>query len=232
MDFEVYCDESGLEALNRREEHRYSAIGGIWLPDTNRVDLKNSIKDIKIKHGIHGELKWNKVSPRYFDLYKDLIDFFFQADYIRFRVILIESSKVDHIRFNNMDAELGFYKFYYQLLHHWIFDFNRYNIFVDLKIDRFKSRLKELERVLDLSNLTSDITQVQGLPSHESVGIQLADVLTGLVAAKFNAEIKEDSAKANLIIHVEQQYLNKAITPTPKWEEKLNVFKINLQGGW
>ena len=232
MDFEVYCDESGLEALSRKEEHLYSAIGGIWLSDTNRVDLKNSIKGIKIKHGIYGELKWNKVSPRYFDLYKDLIDFFFQADYIRFRVILIESSNVDHIRFNHTDAELGFYKFYYQLLHHWLFDFNQYNIFVDLKINRFKSRLKDLKRVLDLSNLTSDITQIQGLPSHESVGIQLADVLTGLVAAKFNVEIKEDSAKAKLITHVEQQYLKRTIAPTPKWKEKFNVFKINLQGGW
>ena len=81
MDFEIYCDEGGLEALNRKEEHLYSAIGGIWLPHTNRFDLKKSIKDIKTKHQIYGELKWNKVSPRYLNLYKDLIDFFFQADY-------------------------------------------------------------------------------------------------------------------------------------------------------
>lgn len=232
MDFEVYCDESGLEALSRREEHLYSAIGGIWLPNENRVDLKETIKVIKEKHGIHGELKWNKLSPSYFELYKDIIDYFFQSDYIRFRTILIESSKVDHIRFNNTDPELGFYKFYYQLLHHWIYDFNSYNIFVDLKVNRDKNRLKELRNVLDLSNLTSGITQVQGLPSDESLGIQLADILTGLVAAKFNNEIKKGSAKDSLIQYVEQQYTKKDIAPTPKWEEKFNVFKINLQGGW
>lgn len=232
MNFEVYCDESGLEALSRKEEHLYSAIGGIWLPEANREDLKNGIKAIKKKFGIQGELKWQKLSPAYFELYKDIIDFYFQTDYIRFRVILIESSKVDHIRFNNTDAELGFYKFYYQLLHHWIFDFNDYNIFVDLKVNRDKNRLKELRNVLDLSNLTSDISQVQGLPSEQSLGIQLADVLTGLVAAKFNNEIKKGSAKDALINHIEQNIINKPIAPTPKWEEKFNVFKINLQGGW
>ncbi|MEQ9167707.1 MAG: DUF3800 domain-containing protein [Fulvivirga sp.] len=232
MNFEVYCDESGLEALSRKEEHLYSAIGGIWLPETNRDDLKNGIKAIKEKYGIQGELKWQKLSPAYYNLYKDIIDFYFQTDYIRFRVIMIESSKVDHIRFNNTDAELGFYKFYYQLLHHWIFDFNDYNIFVDLKVNRDKNRLKELRNVLDLSNLTSDISQVQGLPSEQSLGIQLADVLTGLVAAKFNNEIKKGSAKDGLIQHIEQNIIGKPIAPTPKWEEKFNVFKINLQGGW
>jgi len=232
MNFEIYCDESGLEALTRKEAHLYSAIGGIWLPDTNRIDLKNSIKAIKEKHGIHGELKWKKLSPRYFELYKDIIDYFYKSDYLRFRVILIESSKVDHIRFNNTDPELGFYKFYYQLLHHWIYDFNSYNIFVDLKINRDKSRLKELRNVLDLSNLTSGITQVQGLPSEQSAGIQLADILTGLVASKFNSEIKQGSAKDSLIQHIERLYTKKSIAPTPKWEEKLNVFKINLKGGW
>ena len=231
MNFEVYCDESGLEALSKKDEHLYAAIGGVWLPEANRTDLKHAIKEIKARHKVYGELKWSKVSPCYQELYKSLIDYFFQTDYLRFRVVLIESCKVDHIKFNKSDAELGFYKFYYQLLHHWIFDFNQYNIFVDLKINRNKGRLKELKKVLDLSNLTSDIVQVQGLPSNQSLGIQLADILTGLVATKFNNEAK-GAVKPKLIEHIEQNYLKKEITPSPKWEEKFNVFKINLRGGW
>ena len=35
-----------------------------------------------------------------------------------------------------------------------------------------------MKKVLDASNITSDVQQVQALHSHESVGIQLADVLT------------------------------------------------------
>lgn len=231
MDFEIYCDESGLEALSNKTAHRFTAIGGIWIPSLYRKKMKEDILAIKLSHNVHGELKWQKFSPSYYALYKDVIDYFFQNENIRFRVILIEAINVDHYTFNHDNPELGFYKFYYQLLHHWIFDYNNYNIFLDLKVNRNKGRLAELEKILDHSNLTSDVVQVQGLPSEQSIGIQLADVLTGLIAAKFNQEIKS-KAKLDIISHVENTYLKNSIAPTPKWEEKLNVFKIDLKGGW
>ncbi len=231
MNFEVYCDESGLEALIKKEAHLYTAIGGIWMPANYRPIFKERVSAIKQNYSIYGELKWNKVSPSFYDLYKEILDYFFQTDQLRFRVILIEADKINNITFNNKDAELGFYKFYYQLLHHWIFDFNNYNIFLDLKENRNKGRLKELEKWLNNANLSSDIQQVQGLPSDESLGIQMADILTGLANAKFNNEITS-KAKIGLIEYVENTYLGKSIAPTPKWDEKFNVFKINLQGGW
>ena len=231
MDFEVYCDESALEAMSKNDAHLYMGIGGIWIPAEHRENLKNGLATIKNKYNIKGELKWKKLSPTYYELYKEVIDYFFNAGFIRFRVILIEASKVDHVKFNNEDAELGFYKFYYQLIKHWIFDFNAYTIFADLKENRNKGRLKDLKSALDSSNLTSDILQVQGLPSEQSLGIQLADILTGIVVSKFNKEAT-GSAKINLINYIETKYLSKEIAPTSKWEEKFNVFKINLQGGW
>lgn len=231
MDFEVYCDESGLEALTHKDAHLYTAIGGIWMPANYRPIFKVKFNEIRKKYNVSRELKWNKISPKFFDLHKEIIDYFFQTEQLRFRVILIEANKVDNYTFNDKDGELGFYKFYYQLLHHWIYDYNSYNIFLDLKENRDKGRLKVLDRCLDYANLTSDIKQVQGLPSDESLGIQLADILTGLTNAKFNSKITS-SAKLGLIEYVENTYLGKAIKPTPKWEEKFNVFKINLQGGW
>lgn len=231
MNFEVYCDESGIEALTQKDAHKYVAIGGIWMPSDYRAIFKERMNSIKKKHNVYGELKWNKVSPKFYELYEEVIDYFFQANQLRFRVILIESEKVDNYVFNNKDIELGFYKFYYQLLHHWIFDYNNYNIFVDLKVNRDRNRLKNLRNYLDYSNLTSGIQQVQGLPSDESLGIQLADVLTGLANAKFNKEIVS-TAKLNLIAHIENTHLGNTIVSTSKWEEKFNVFKINLQGGW
>lgn len=230
MNFEVYCDESGLEALTRKDAHRYTAIGGIWMPADFRDTFKENVNQIKQQHDIHSELKWHKVSPAFAGVYTDFLNYFFSRVELRFRIILIESRTVDNYRFNDKDAELGFYKFYYQLLHHWIFDFNKYEIFLDYKINRNKGRLTELKKVLRASNLTSDVNQVQALPSDQSAGIQLADVLTGLVAAKFNNEISSQTKKS--LIALAETNLNKAILPTPKWEEKFNVFKINLQGGW
>lgn len=195
MNFEVYCDESGLEALTHKDAHRFIAIGGIWMPSDFRALFKQNVNSIKERHNIKGELKWNKISPAYVNIYLELINYFFSAPELRFRVILIESKTIDNFRFNDKDAELGFYKFYYQLLHHWIFDFNNYDIFLDYKINRDKGRLKKLKKVLLASNLTSEIDQLQALPSHESVAIQLADILTGLVAAKFNSEISSSAKK-------------------------------------
>lgn len=231
MNFEIYCDESGQEALTKSKAHIYTAIGGIWMPSEYRTIFKAQIIAIKEKYNVFGEMKWNKVSPKYLDMYKEILDYFFTTRQLRFRVILIEAIKVNNMTFNNTDVELGFYKFYYQLLHHWIFDYNQYNIFLDLKINRDKNRLKDLHSILEYANLTSTIPVLQGLPSEQSLGIQLADLLTGMTNAKFNREITSE-AKCGLIEYIENKYLGKPIRSTDKWEEKFNVFNINLRGGW
>ncbi|MBD1396754.1 DUF3800 domain-containing protein [Pontibacter sp. JH31] len=231
MNIEVYCDESGLEALANKTAHKYVGIGGIWIPADKRATFKEQLNRIKAAHNIHSEIKWKKVSPKYIDFYINLIDYFFALDFLRFRVILIEAQKVDNCSYNDSDNELSFYKFYYQLLHHWIFDYNQYDIFLDLKVNRNKGRLNELHRVLSNANLFSKIKQVQGLPSEQSAGIQLADFFTGLVTSKMNNEVSE-SAKFKLIKYVEKEYLRKEINHTSYTEEKFNIFKINLRGEW
>ena len=74
MNFEVYCDESGLEALSQKDAHLYTAIGGIWMPADYRPIFKEKFNNIKKKYGVIRELKWNKVSPKFFDLHKEIID--------------------------------------------------------------------------------------------------------------------------------------------------------------
>ena len=230
MEFEIYCDESGLEAIKDKEAHKYCAIGGIWIPEQYRPILKEKINSIKHKYNIYGELKWNKVSPLTIQCYKDVIDYFFSASRIRFRAIIIESSKIDNNVFNHGDAELGFYKFYYQLINHWIIEGNEYRIFLDHKINANKDRVNELGRILKNSNIDASIKYIQALHSHESVAIQLADILTGVVFAKFNKTITSE-AKLELIELVEK-YLCREIKETRRLEEKFNVFNINLRKGW
>ncbi len=230
MDFEIYCDESCQEVLTDKKSHKYMAIGGIWIPAENRVDLKSELNKIKDKYNYRVEFKWNKVSPAFYPFYEEIIKLFFASDYIRFRCIIIEGEKVNNFKFNNGDQELGFYKFYYQLINKWILDFNNYDIFLDYKSMRDRTRLKVLKDILSKSTLTSKINQIQSLPSEQSLGIQLADLLTGIVVAKFNNEITSNAKKE--LIQLTEQIHGKSIVPTPKAEEKLNVFKINLQGGW
>ena len=41
---------------------------------------KADIKNIKLKYGIKREFKWNTVSMAQYDLYKELIDYFFASE--------------------------------------------------------------------------------------------------------------------------------------------------------
>ena len=230
MNLEIYCDESGIEALSDKTSHKYVAIGGVWISSTYRTELKDKVNEIKQRYNVQGELKWNKVSPKYKDLYSDLVDYFFSTPRIRFRVILINTEKIDNDYFNNSSAELGFYKFYYQLIKHWIYDGNQYDIFLDHKANGNRNRIKELKSFLVRSNYNAQILQVQALHSHESIGIQLADVLTGAVAAKFNNVIVSDTKKE--MIRKIEHYINEEIKPTRRTEGKFNVFDINLKKGW
>ena len=61
MNFEVYCDESGLEALTRKDAHLFVAIGGVWIPSENRITLKEGVGSIKDKHNIKGETKMAEI---------------------------------------------------------------------------------------------------------------------------------------------------------------------------
>ena len=172
------------------------------------------------------------MSAWYLDFYKVVIDLFFSfGDEFRFRCIVVEAWKVNFEYFHEEDAELGFYKFYYQLLHHWIYINNSYNIFTDIKTSRVHDRLKILERCLQKSNLTAQINCVQALRSKVSVSLQMADLFVGLVSAKFNNSIQGNDAKKELIAYCEN-HLGWEIGPTVKGEKKFNIFKINLSERW
>jgi hypothetical protein len=150
---------------------------------------------------------------------------------MRFRCIAVDREKINLAEFHNGDGELGFYKFYYQLLHHWIFDFNEYRFFCDLKTSRSSTRMAELRRVLSNANISAKISDVQSLPSGQLVLMQLCDILLGAANSRLNAGAPASAAKLAIVERVEAG-LGRQISPTWKSEEKFNVFKINLQGGW
>lgn len=233
MKFEVYCDESRPDLLcSNNPQARYMVIGGLWMQAEDRLRVKQDIHALRDKHKIGGEFKWQKVSPSRLDFYRDLADWFVaMGDRVRFRCIAVEREKVDLMRFHGNDQELGFYKFYYQMLHHWILDFNEYAVFCDFKSNRVRSRLHELRRCLANSNLSSEIVNVQAVRSEESVLMQFADVLTGAAAARLNNHLQTGHAKWEFVNHLEQA-LGNSIQATHRSEQKFNVFVIDLTGGW
>ena len=234
MKFDVYCDESRPDAFTTKSENasRYLVIGSLWLRTEDRDQRKAELHALKDAGKIGGELKWGKVSHSRINAYQQLVDWFFDAGMgLRFRAIVVDRTKLDLVTFHAGDGELGFYKFYYQMLHHWISEQNDYAIFCDLKRNREQDRLPVLQRVLNQSNLTAQISSLQGIESKQSVLIQAADFFTGAVAAKFNNSVSEGSAKAEIIRGVESK-IRQVIQHTPKSQAKFNVFKIKPRGGW
>jgi len=232
VDFEVYCDENHPELFtSQKPKADYLMIGSLWLPAELRDDIKAKIWLLRKQHGIWGEIKWRKVSRGGLDFYKAVTDLFESyGEQLRFRCIAVDRKQFDG-NWCQGDNELGFYKFYYQVLHHWIFDFNRYTVFCDVKTNRDLQRLHVLKDCLNKANITADVTCIQALPSQQVVLIQLTDLLLGMASARLNKTLQQGSAKEQLVEHMEQK-LNRAIASTPRAENKFNVFKINLQGGW
>jgi len=230
MDFEIYCDESRQENFSRRDvPDHFVLIGGIWLPTLLRQELKLKIGELRKDHTVYSEFKWNKVSPSREDFYVNLIQLFFREP-IRFRCIVLAVDELDAVTFHQNDIELMFYKFYYQLIHHWILGQNSYRVFVDLKTNRVHDRVTSLHQCLSRSNLNSDIHSVQALPSHELDILQLTDVLIGAVGYRFHGEQK---SRAKLAVCEEiEKHIGSRISHTPRGEEKFNIFRFRPHGGW
>jgi hypothetical protein len=233
MQFEVYCDEAHPDLFtSANPQAQYLMIGSLWLPADLRDEIKTKIKALRGKHNAWGEIKWTKVSPSKLEFYLDLIDLFVgYGTMLRFRCIAVDQESVN-MRLHNSDHELGFYKFYYQVLHHWIYDFNTYRIFCDQKSNREPQRFTELRKVLDNANLSADVERVQALPSKEVTLIQLADLLLGAASSRMNKTLGEGTAKETVVKALEQRLSIPSLRPTYQSEPKFNIFKINLGGGW
>lgn len=232
MDIEIYCDESYPDILSSSSPAvKYLTIGSLWLEADARDELKSRITQLREKHGAWGEIKWHKVSNSKLPFYLELVDLFFMyGSRLRFRCIALDGQVYDN-GWHGGDNELGYYKIHYQLLHHWILDFNSYRIFCDAKTNRDRKRLEVLKKCLNNANLTATIAQIQALPSKQVTLIQLSDLLLGMASARLNATLNEGGAKEKLVMHFERNF-GKTISPTYISEQKFNVFVINLKGGW
>lgn len=231
MDFEIYCDESRQDLFYSPvgDGPQFVLIGGLWIEAVHRHDYKAKIERLRESHDVWGEFKWNRVSPSRLQFYLALVRFFLE-EAMRFRCIVLPAHQLDAVRFHRADRELMFYKFYYQLLHHWISDPNRYQVFLDLKTNRLHNRIRTLERVLQNANLTSDILSVQALPSRQVDLLQLVDVLIGAVGYRYHGQ-KTSAAKLDVLNEIEK-HLGHAIQPTSRREQKFNIFRFRPGGGW
>lgn len=227
--FEVYCDESHPELfVSPRADVAKAVIGSLWFPADFRAPFKTHVTSLREKHRVWGEFKWKKVSPSREAFYIELVDYFFDRAELQFRAIVIDSTKINLERYHSADAELGFYKFYYQLLHHWIIAPNGYTVFCDDKVNRDPRRVLELGKVLANANRGATVAPLRTVSSSQSAGVQFCDLLLGATQWCANGTPGTSTAKAAVVARI-QEHLGHAILPTMPSERKFNVFNIRLR---
>lgn len=206
------------------------AIGGLWVPRERKHDLTKQLQRLRRESKVLAEVKWTKTSTACLESYKRLVDFFFDDPDMCFRSIVVEHAKVDAARFHGGDAELGFYKFYYEMLIKWMEPGNRYLVLLDFKHNKGSDRYTTLHKVLKNATLGSaEITDLTVINSADAPLGQICDLLTGAVAASW-CKALHGAAKAELADHIARRagfVTLRAVMPSPAMR-KLNIFRIDL----
>lgn len=223
--YNIYIDEScHLE----HDKSEVMCIGYTKINQEDYFNVKQAIKEIKLKHKSPTEVKWNQLSMSRWELYKELIDFFF-ASTIEFRSVLVKSkNNLGPERYNREDKN----SFYYQTL---IFLLNNkvsygddiYRVYLDVKDTRGKTRLALLEEeILEKHNGNSPFKYFQHLHSNENELLQLTDLFIGAICYKARPEYT--SGKASKIKQRVVQYLEESSgyvldDGTEPWETKFFI---------
>lgn len=194
MVYHIYCDES------RQTQDRFMLLGGLILLASDENDMAERFRSFRQEREMYAELKWTKVSGQKLTEYQAFVDIFFdvwEQGRTHFHAMALDTQKINHRKYNKGDAELGFYKFYYQLLLRrfgdWYYDNKeeqRFIVYLDYRTTKYK--LGALQLILnrgmqkEYKARTKPFVSIEPLDSHHSEMIQLTDVLMGAIGFQKN----------------------------------------------
>lgn len=235
MEYNIYCDEScHLEHDNQK----YMVLGGIICEKNNRRIIKNELISIKIKNNIkeNAEIKWNKVSPSKLEYYKELVDYFFDSEMLRFRAMIIDKTQINHDKFNQTHDD-WYYKMYYELLKNLAEPKDNNYIYLDIKDTKSAKKVEGVKKYLNMRMREFEyepIKHIQSINSQESPILQLADLFIGAIGYRNREMFNKDSAsnaKTELMKYIVEKSGYSLVKSTLLSEKKFNLFHINLQVG-
>ena len=223
--FNIYCDESS-HLIHDGQPYMLLGYASIAYPQIRIA--KEEIKAIKAKHNYTEEFKWINVHDATYKVYAELIDWFFMND-LEFRAVVVNKSQIDETRpdytFNDF-----YFRMYFQLLHTKVDFQNTYNVYLDIKDTCSHEKLETLKKIMSYN---SSIGRIQFVRSHESVFIQLADVLMGAINYNLRMECGNVKgsvlAKRKLIDKIKKHSNISLNCTTPLSRKKFNLFFISLK---
>ncbi|MGN1414291.1 MAG: DUF3800 domain-containing protein [Anaerovoracaceae bacterium] len=226
MEYNIYCDESCHLPHDRVD---LMVIGGISCPKGKAPFMNRWIMDIKEKHGVYrfAEIKWTKVSASKYDMYKELVDLFFDNTFLSFRaVVALNKQKLNYEHFH-LSHDDWYQRIYYLTLREMIDIGNKYNVYVDIKDTKGSEKIEKLQDVLNNAVgyfFDETVSNIQLVRSDQIQLMQLSDLLIGAVTYS-NRNLTTNSAKLQLIDYIQQKAGRSLTMTTPKYESKFNIFK-------
>lgn len=228
----IYCDES-RHLLNDRQ--KAMVLGALWCLGGKTQNYNMAIAELKNKHNLskYFEIKWTKVSPGKSAFYHELIDFFFDSVGIGFRAWVVpDKSVLDHDEFGQSHDD-WYYKMYFYLLRNLIWPQKKYNVYLDIKDTRSRTKIVKLQEVLQNAHYDYQrevIQKVQHVHSHDIGLLQLSDLLLGAVAYKA-CGLSNSPAKCEIIEHIKQRSGLSLERNTLPSEKKFNLCFWNPDSG-
>lgn len=224
MEYNVYCDESCHLISN---DSKYMLIGAVYCPKFKVKKVNEYIEHLKENYNLSDkiELKWNKIDKKTEKLYLDIINYFFNNDDLKFRVIVIDKTKLNHEKYNQTENEF-YHKAYYEMLKYIITPGNSYNIYPDIKDTNsyyYHQVMLDYLRIKMSDTNKKTIRKVQPIRSYEAPILQINDILIGALSYYYR-NLSENNVKLNIISEINKLYQNNFDASSHYSNTKFNIF--------
>lgn len=224
MEYNVYCDESCHLVSNNS---KYMLIGAVYCPKYKVKKVNEYIEHLKENYNLSDkiELKWNKIDKKTEKLYLDIINYFFNNDDLKFRVIVVDKTKLDHEKYNQTENDF-YHKVYYDMLKYIIIPGNSYNIYPDIKDTNsyyYHQVMLDYLRIKMSDTNKKTIKKVQPIRSYEAPILQINDILIGALSYYYR-NLSGNSVKLNIINKIKKLYQNDFNTSSYYSNTKFNIF--------
>lgn len=228
MLYTVFCDES---CHLQKDCSSVMVLGAMYCPDEKKKKIYSDIRAIKEKNGLnsHIEIKWTKVSESKITFYLELLDYFWKNDDLYYRgLVATGKDRLNHMKYNDGDYDLWYYKMYFRMLDPIVQQENEYHIFVDIKDTKGGKRIQKLKEVMrnNIYDFNGEvITHIGQINSRESEILQLADLLNGALTyhyRKLESEAMANKGKTEFIKALQERQNIDA--KTSRYAQKFNLF--------
>ncbi len=205
-----YLDETGL--LHSPPTDKVFGLGLTIC--NNPKQLHRSIINMRNRRKFYKEFKFSEIRKENLNIYKNLIDIFFECKNISFSCVLYDKKKLDLAKYFKGDYERAYGVFVARLVSNALETQSSKgsNYIVILADDVSTSKDDHFERVVKekvkMRLRRNAVFGVARLESHAITEIQMTDVLLGIIAYSFKVKfglVKAKGAKLEMVKYLQKK---------------------------